>query len=363
LMDKKIDDELRHFDRPEASRHLADDIDTAVVDALVEAVSDRFDISQRYYALKAKLFKQPKLSYHERNVPYGTLEKEYKYPEAVALVHEVYASVDTELAGILKKFVENGHVDVFPKKGKRGGAFCTITGLNHPVYVMLNHTNKLQDVTTIAHEFGHAMNHELMKKQNALNYGMGLATAEVASTFMEGFVLDRLIAEADDELRLALMLDQLNSAVSSISRQVAMYQFEQEMHAEFRKKGFLSHAEIGALFSKHMEDYMGEAVAQDEGAENWWLYVGHFRTFFYVYSYASGELISKALQRKVQADPKFIAVIKDKFLSAGGTKDVKGIFGDMGIDVTDKKFWENGLAEINQLLADTETLAKKLGKI
>lgn len=363
LANKKIDDELRGFSRPDAARHLADDIDTEVVDALVAAVTDRFDISKRFYASKAKLLGLPKLGYHERNVPYGEVEKKYSYPEAVALVYDVYQAVSPEFAQIYQRLTENGQVDVFPKKGKRGGAFCTIRGLNHPVYVLLNHTDKLQDVTTIAHEFGHAINHELAKKQNALNYGISLATAEVASTLMEGFVLERLLEEADDELRLALMVDQVNGAVSSIIRQIAMYRFEQELHTEFRKTGFLPRETIGQLYQKHMMAYMGDAVTADPGSENWWLYVGHFRVMFYVYSYASGELISKALQGRLKREPEFIENIKNKFLSVGTSKSVKQTFMDMGIDITDKTFWENGLNEIDQLLMDTEALATKLGKI
>jgi oligoendopeptidase F len=363
LANKKIDDELRGFERPDSARHLADDIDTSVVDALIEAVAGRNDIPQRFYALKAQLLGQKQLAYHERNVPYGTVSKVYEYPEAVDLVHDTFNQVRPEFGDIFKRFVEGGQVDVFPKKGKRGGAFCTIRSRKHPVYVMLNHTNKLTDVSTIAHEFGHAINHELAKEQKELNYGVTMATAEVASTFMEGFVLDRLLEEADDELRLALLIDQVNGTVSSIFRQIAMYRFEQELHAEFRKAGFIPREQIGAIYRKYMETYMGEAVSQDEGSENWWLYVGHFRIMFYVYSYASGELISKALASKVKQDPTFINQVRDGFLTVGTSKSMKDMFGDIGIDITDKTFWEQGLAEIDDLLTQTEKLAKKLGKI
>lgn len=363
LANKKIDDELRHYDRPDQARHLSDDIETEVVDAMVEAVTERFDISEHFYRLKAKLLGLPKLAYHERNVPYGEVEKSYKFDKAVELVYDVYNQVSPEFAAIFKRMVEAGQVDAFPQKGKRGGAFCTVSPIIYPTYVMLNHTDKLQDVTTIAHEFGHAIHHELAKQQNALNYGMSTATAEVASTFMEGFVLERLLNEADDELKLALMVDQLNSAVSSIMRQVAMYRFEWDMHHDFRKKGFLSREEIGSLYREHMHSYMGSAVSQDPGSENWWLYVGHFRLMFYVYSYASGDLISTALRAKVKQDPKFISEVKDKFLTRGLSRSAREMFGDMGIDITDKGFWKKGLEEIDEQLKATEALAKKLRKI
>jgi len=363
LANKKIDDEVRHFERPDAARHLEDDIETPVVDALLEAVSFRNDISQKFYALKAKLLKLPQLAYHERNVPYGAVEKTYTYEESIDTVYEVFKSMDPEFGAIFKRFVEAGQVDTLPKKGKRGGAFCTISNINHPVYVLLNFTGKLRDVTTIAHEFGHAINHELAKRQKALNYGISVATAEVASTFLESQVLLRLLEEADEELRLALLVDQLNGCVSTIFRQTAFYRFEEELHQQFRKQGHLTYQEIGRIFQKHTKTYMGPAVEQSAGAENWWLYIPHFRDFFYVYAYTSGELISMSLQAKVKRDKIFIKEIKEKFLSSGTESSVSQKFASMGIDITDKTFWEQGLDEIDQLLKDTEALAKKLGKI
>ena len=258
---------------------------------------------------------------------------------------------------------ESGQIDVFPKKGKRQGAFCTDSLLYQPTYVMLNHTNELKEVLTIAHEMGHAINSELMKKKrNTLSCGMVLSTAEVASTFMEDFVLQEIMKEADDEMKLSLMMSKLNDDVSTVMRQVACYNFEKEMHKKFREKGYLSKEEIGRLFQGNMESYMGDAVEKSEGSENWWVYWSHIRVFFYVYSYASGLLISKAMQSKVRENKDFIKKVKD-FLSSGMSKSPKDIFAEMGIDVTKKEFWEQGLGEIENLLNETEALAKKLGKI
>ena len=107
---------------------------------------------------------------------------------------------------------------------------------------------------------------------------------------------------------------------------------------------------------------MGDYVEQSPGSQNWWTYVEHFRYFFYVYSYASGLLISKSLQATVKNDSKFIFKVK-KFLSAGSSDSPKNIFRKLGIDITDKKFWEKGLSEVENLLNETEKLAKKLRKI
>jgi oligoendopeptidase F len=363
LGNKKVNDELRGYSRPDQGRHIGDDIDSDVVDTLVAAVSENFDIPKRYYELKSKLLGLPKLGYHERNVEYGDVSKEYSYEEGVELIHRVMSNLDKKLAEVFKRFVEEGQIDVYPRKGKSGGAFCVYWLPSHPTYILLNYTKKLNDITTIAHEFGHGVNNELIKeKQNALNFGTPMSTAEVASTFMEDFVLQEILREADDELRLTLLMQKLNDDISTVFRQIAAYMFEQELHTSFREKGFLSKEDIGVIFRKNMENYMGDFVEQSEGSQNWWTYWSHFRSFFYVYSYSSGLLISKSMQNSVKENPEFIEKVKE-FLSAGLSDSPKNIFMKMGIDITDKEFWRKGIAEVEVLLKETEALAKKLGKI
>ncbi|HSW97489.1 MAG TPA: M3 family oligoendopeptidase [Candidatus Saccharimonadales bacterium] len=363
LANKKIDDDLRGFSRPDESRHMSDDLDSTVVDSLLASVSKRYDISQRYYALKAKLFGVKRLAYHERNVDYGKVEKNYSFQEAVDLVYKVVGALDKEFADILERFVQHGHIDVYPKKGKRNGAFCAYNLHSQPTYMMLNFGEKLLDVTTLAHELGHGINDELMRdKQNALNFGTPISTAEVASTFMEDFVLEEIIKNADEELQLDIMVSKLNTDISTIFRQIACYQFEQNLHASYKEKGYLSHKEIGEIFQKHMRAYMGDAVEQSDGSENWWIYWNHIRMFFYVYSYASGLLISKSMQASVKQYPDFIKKVKE-FLSAGESESPKNIFKNLEINISDETFWDKGLGEIEKLLIKTEVLAKKLGKI
>ena len=360
LANKKVDDELRGIKRPDFTRHLNDDLNSDIVDTLIETVSKKFDISRRYYKLKARLLGVDKLEYHERNVEYGKMDKKYSYEDSVQLVNEVLLKLNPKFSGILKRFIDNSQIDFFPRAGKKQGAFCVYFLPTQPTYVMLNHTDKLKDVLTMAHEMGHAINNELIKeKQNSLNFGTPLSTAEVASTFMEDFVLQKLMDDADEETKLYLIMEKLGGDVSSIMRQVACYKFEQELHKEFRKKGYLSYREIGELFKKHMEAYMGEFVKQSPGSENWWVYWGHIRTFFYNYSYASGLLISKFMQKTVKKNPEFIQKVEE-FLSAGLSDSPESIFKKMGIDISDKDFWNKGLDEIENLLIEAEKLADKI---
>lgn len=363
LEDKRINDELRGMHRPDLGRHLADDIESTVVDTLLSSVENNNDIAHRFYTLKAKLLGVPKLLYHERNVPYGTFSDTYTFDKATSLVLETFKDLDSEFAAIFTMFQKEGRFDVFPKKGKSDGAFCASGALTHPTYILLNHTNRLQDVLTLAHESGHGINNELMRKRcHALSFGSPLSTAEVASTFMEDFVLERLAKEANEEERLAIYMMKLNDDVSTIFRQVACYRFEQSLHTSFREKGYVSKEDIGTLFQRAMATYMGEAVEQSPGSENWWVYWGHIRRFFYVYSYASGLLISKAMQNEVKKDKNFIVKVKE-FLSAGQNMSPAMVFKNLTIDINDEGFWQKGLLETRHLLEETEALAKKLGKV
>ncbi|MDQ5890076.1 MAG: oligoendopeptidase [Patescibacteria group bacterium] len=363
LLDKKIDDELRGLPRPDSGRHLSDDIETEVVDALVEAVKAQFNTSQRFYKLKAKLLGKKKLAYHERNVQIGKVNKEYTFTDAAKLIDKVFGLLDPDFQRYFQGFVKNKQIDIFPYQGKSAGAFCAYNNPKSPVYILLNHNNELNDVRTLAHEAGHGINDELMREiQPAIYFGTPMVTAEVASTFTEDFVLEEILREADDELRFSLLMTKLNDDISSGFRQIAAYLFETELHNTFRKEGYLSKEKIGSIFQKNMSAYMGPAVEQSAGAQNWWIYWGHFRNFFYVYSYASGVLISKSLQTSVKKDPKFIEKVKD-FLRAGTSDSPKNIFAKLGIDITNKKFWQAGLEEIADTLDEAEKLAKKLGKI
>lgn len=363
MANKKVDDTLRKMPRPDFSRHLSDDMETPIVDALLTAVTQRNNISARYYALKAKFLGLKKLAYHERNIELHAAGQKFTFEQSIELVNKVFANLDPQFSQIFQRLLENGQIDIYPQKGKRGGAFCSYWLLSQPTYVLLNHSGKLHDILTIAHEMGHAINNELMRpKQNALNFGTPMATAECASTFMEDFVLQEILITADAQTRLDLLMTKLNQDISTIFRQVACYQFELELHKTFREKGYLPHPEIGKIFQKHMASYMGSAVEQSQGSENWWIYWSHIRTFFYVYSYASGLLISKSLQNSVKQNPAFIIEVK-KFLSSGLSASPKQIFLNLGINISDPAFWSRGLDEVESLLDETEQLAIKLKKI
>lgn len=363
MADKKINDELRGFARPDALMHLKDDIASEVADALVDAASSRFDVSRRYYRLKAKLFGVKKLKHYERSVEYGNLNKSYSYQEAVNIVFNAFDKTDKEFANIFRKFIDNGQIDAFPKKGKNSGGMCFKNLISHPTYISINFTGRLRDVFTLAHESGHGINNEFMRKKlNSLNFGGPRFTAEIASKFAEELIFHEMIKIKNNELRLAMLIVKLNNEIFNVFAMTVFNKFEREMHQAFRQKGYLSKEEIGQLWKKHMASFFGSAVEQTEGSENWWMPIRSFRVFFYNYQYSSGVLIAKALHNYFREKPLFMEEIKE-ILSAGSSDSPVNIFLKAGIDISDKKFWNKGIEGVEGLLDETEALAKKLGKI
>lgn len=362
LKDKKINDELRGFSRPDESRIVTDDIDAEFIDKLISSVTAHYNITKKFYELKAKLFGVDKLKYHERNVPYGSSTQETPYTDAVKIVYNSFKKMDSDFSEIFKRLIEEGNVDVYPKKGKTQGAFCSYGLKIHPTRVLLNYMDRPYDVMILAHEFGHALNHELMKRNSSLDFGNSMAVAETASTFAESIVFEDLLENVkNDEEKLSLLISKLGNDLSSAVRQIACYNFEKELHLEFRKRGHLSKEMIGEIFKKNMQAYMGDYVEQSNGSQNWWVYWSHIRHFFYVYSYSSGVLISNALVKKYKEDSTFILKIKE-FLSLGESKSPRDAFESLGINLNEK-LWDEGFDNIEEMLNKTWELARRLGKI
>lgn len=361
---KKISDNLRGFTRPDQARHISDDIDSAVVDTMVKSVKSRLDIPKKYYELKAKLLGLKKLEPWDRSAPYGKVKRQYTFEQATNIVKGAFDRIDKDFSNMFVSFLSNGQIDVYSKKGKTGGAFCVYDHIKKtPHYILLNFNGSVRNITTIAHEMGHAINHELIRRnQNGLNDSSSLATAEVASIFMEDFAFQELIEKSKDEDRLSLLMQDIEESLGSTVKQISAYSFEQDLHSTHRKEGYLSKDRIRELFNKNMNESLGKTAKITKIGQDKWVIWPHFRMFFYVYSYSSGLLISKALQRKFKKDPNFISEIKE-FLSAGSSDSPSNIFKKMGINIRDEKFWLEGLQEIDDQVKEATILAKKLGKI
>ncbi len=358
VTDKKINDELRGYDAPYDATILGYQNDRKSVLSLVSAVTRNFHISRRFYALKARLLKLPHLKYADRSAGIGKNVGRIEFKEAVKILRDVFGSLHPQYLSILEDFLKNGQIHVYPKVAKTGGAYST-GNINAPTFVLLNYTNTMDQVMTFAHEMGHAIHTELSKSQAAMYREYSTATAEVASTLFESLVFDALFEKLSKKEKTLALHKKINDDIHTIFRQIACFNFENELHATIRRKGGMSKEEIRALLNKHMSAYLGPTVHMDEIDGNMFVNWSHIRRFFYVYSYAFGQLISKILHQKYRQDKSYMEKIKE-LLSAGGSGSPENIFKSIGVDVTRTDFWEKGLKSIERDIEKLEKLTENV---
>lgn len=359
---KKIDDELRKFEQPWSATVLNYQNDSRTVETLVKVVSDNFKISQEFYKLKARLIRSPRLSYADRAASLGKVSARFSFKDSVALVLKAFGAADKKFAGVLSRFLENGQIDALPKKGKTGGAYCS-GSINTKTMVLLNHVGSADSVMTFGHEMGHAIHTEFSKEaQPPLYRDYSYSSAEIASTLFENFVFERLLSRLSEQEKIIAFHDRLNDDIQTIFRQIAVFNFEADLHAAVRSKGFVPKEEIAELMNKHMTSYLGPVFELKENDGYFFVAWPHIRRFFYVYSYAFGQLVSKAMYALYKNDPKFIENIF-RFLSAGGSDTPEKILQSIGIDVTDPKFFKLGLGKISDDTKKLRRMAEAAGMI
>ncbi|MCX8034918.1 MAG: M3 family metallopeptidase [Candidatus Dojkabacteria bacterium] len=348
----KTIDELRKYSDPEEKRLFYDEVSKQFVNSLINAVKNNYSFSREYYKTKAKLLGKRKLKYNERLLKYGDVQQRFSSGEAINLVHKGLNEIGAEYGQIFEQMLIDGRIDFLPKKGKRGGAFFMGFAKQIPGFILLNYTGTINDISTIAHETGHAIHFELTRaNQPGIYCDYSTAIAEVASTFFEDLVADFVLGDMKrDDDKIAFIVNKLDDFISSVHRQIAIYSFERRLHEEFKNKGYLSSKDIDQMFIEEMSDYLGNSVDM-KGFEKYWVYINHIRYFFYVYSYASGLIISKTLQTLYKENRENINKVKH-VLSAGCSNYVKDIFSEIGLDVEDENFWRIGLENNNIYLEE-----------
>lgn len=357
VTNKKITDEMRGYETPYEATVLGYENTPEEVDALVNTVSDNFDVSQEFYNLKADILGLDKLSYADRSASIGKIDRDFDYETSVELGYEVFAEIDPEFGDIFARLATNGQIDAHPKKGKSGGAFCAGTPYL-PTMLLLNHADTYNSLSTLVHEMGHAVHTEMSKSQSPIYQEYTTTTAETASTFFENIFFSRLFEKLSDKEKVIALHDKLNGKVASIFRQIAFFNFEKELHERIRAEGSLPHAEIARLMNKHMDSYMGDRIELTDNDGYFYVVVPHIRYFFYVYSYSYGNLLSSAMVDKLSDDPDYINEVK-QFLSAGSVKSPQEIFADIGINTTTPEVFETGIQDVKD---DIETLRELVNK-
>jgi oligoendopeptidase F len=350
VSDARGEDEIRGFKKPYSATALSYEHDEKSIENLVKAVSTKgFKLSQKFYKLKAKYHGVKELHYTEKYRSIGP-ELSISFEEAMEACRDVFYGLKTEYGEIFDRMLQNGQIDVFPRKGKRGGAFMS-EEVGHPTHVFLNHVPNFKSLETLAHEMGHAIHAHRSAVNSPFYQGFSIVTAETASTLFENLVFDAVYNQASEKDKATLLHDRITRDISTIERQIAFFNAELEMHDTIHAHGSMQNHEFAACMEKHLKSYLGPSVrvAKEDGYS--YVYVSHLRYGFYVYSYAFGLLMSTLMSQKYKEDKSYIEKI-DKFLSAGSSDTVVDIFKSIGIDTTKEdtflKALDNHAADIKQ---------------
>jgi oligoendopeptidase F len=357
--EKEIEDRWRSLPAPDHGRHLANQVEPEVVDALREAVQAAYPkLSHRYYAMKAKWLGLERLEYWDRNAPLpDSDDRVVAWPEARSIVLDAYSGFSPKMAELAEPFFTSGWIDAAVKPGKAPGAFAHPTVTDAHPYVMLNYLGKPRDVMTLAHELGHGVHQRLAAGQGELLSRTPLTLAETASVFGEMLTFRKMLAEAPDQkTRKTMLAGKVEDMINTVVRQIAFYEFERRIHAA-RAEGELTSAQIAEIWMAVQTESLGPAVHLPEEYGTFWAYIPHFiHSPFYVYAYAFGDGLVNALYAVYeQGDPGF----QDKYfqmLAAGGTLHHKELLAPFGLDASDPKFWDKGLALIASMIDELEAM-------
>jgi oligoendopeptidase F len=362
LHDKAVEDRLRHYPHWLASRNLSNEASDESVMALIEAVRGRYDIPQRWYALKARLLGLPRLADYDRSAPVVAEDVSYGFGEARDLVLDTYSSFSPKAGEVTRRFFDERWIDAPIRPSKRGGAFCAYTVPSVHPYVMLNYTARRRDVLVMAHELGHGLHAALAQPQRVFHQSTPLTLAETASVFGETLVFGRLLdAATTPQDRLSLLAESLEGAIATVFRQMAMNRFEHLVHTRRRSDGELSVDRINEFWTETQTELLGDAVEVTDGYRMWWSYVPHFITTpGYVYAYAYGQLLALSVYRRYLEEGESFVPRYIELLSAGGSRSPEELGAIVGIDLADPGFWDSGLKLVEDQLVAAEAAAAEV---
>jgi oligoendopeptidase F len=362
VLDHDSDCRLRHYPDPIFARNLANEISGAVVEALMQATERHHGLVRRYYRLKGRLLGLDQLHDYDRYAPIFTDSPTCDWPTARRIVQESYQAFSPRAGAIIAEFLEKHWIDAELRPSKRGGAFSSSAVPSVHPYILLNFTDRLRDVMTLAHELGHGLHQYLSRPQGYLQCDTPLTTAEMASVFGEMLTFKRLQQlYPEPRQRLAMLCSKIEDGFATVFRQVVLTRFELDLHRARKEQGELATETINDLWLKANQAMFGDVVILGEGYRWWWSYIGHFiRSPFYCYAYAFGELLVLALVQKYQQEGQAFVPRYLDLLSAGGSDAPDVLLAKLGVDVTDPAFWEMGLVQLGEMVAEAERLAGAL---
>ena len=349
--------ELRGYRSPMEPTNIGNELPSEVVERLMAVSEENYPLAREYFRLKARLLQLPKLKNSDIYAPVGESSRTYSFAEARELVLQAYDQFNPGYRPIIEAFFSERRIDVLPRSGKGGGAYCMGMTPSLPPFVLLNFTGNLRDVATLAHELGHGLHYVLAQQQTMLNYHAPLPLAETASVFSE-MLLTRLLLERekDPQLKIALLCAKIEDIIATTFRQNVLTRFEQRMHLE-RKEGLLTSTRLGNLWWEENAKLYGDAVDMIPPYAWGWSYISHFiHARFYCYSYTFAELLVLALYRSYLQQGSTFLPAYEQILACGGSLSPADTVRPAGIDLADPEFWQKGYDVLRELIDELKGL-------
>lgn len=330
----------------EASR-----MDRATLDALLAAMHESLPMFRRYFRLKAKMLGyEGGLKFYDLFAPVGENVKQYTLEEARAMLVDVMGRFSDKMAKFIDNAFEDRWIDVYPREGKTGGAFCSGAYPLRTSYIMTNFDGSFSAVGTLAHELGHAY-HNLCTNDNSVlmsDYPMPLA--ETASIFNETLLMEKTLATADDATKITLLEQQIGDAAQVVVDILSRYLFETEM-IERRKDHNPSARELCEIMIDAQKQTYGDGLDPDFLHPYMWACKSHYYStgiHFYNFPYAFGMLFGYGVFAQYQEKGEAFVPEYDRLLAATGSGSVRDVAASVGIDVTDKAFWMKSVKTIEE---------------
>ena len=352
---------IRHYDSSRAMSMAGENIPAAVYDNLIDTVRKHMPAMYRYVALRKKILGIDTLHYYDVYAPLvGEVKVRYTYEQAQQMVLDAVAPLGKDYGDLVRQAFAERWIDVYPNKGKSGGAYSSGTYDSNP-YILTNFTGTLDSVSTIAHEMGHSLHTWHSNHHQPPQYAdYTLFVAEVASTVNENLLIEQLLQkEKEPQMRLYLLNQYLENFKGTVYRQTMFAEFEKEAHAMAERGEALNPAALNALYKRLVQDYFGPELVLDEEVQYEWARIPHFYRPFYVYKYATGYSTAVALSEAILRDGEPAVQRYKEFLAMGGSAYPLEELQHAGVDLTTPAPVDAALQKFERILDDAEaTLAQ-----
>ena len=324
------------------------------LDAMIEAMKESLPDFRRYLKAKARKMGLTALSWYDITAPLGESSKSWTWAETKDFIVENFASLSPEYAAFGKKAFEKNWIDARPREGKVGGAYCIGFPLQKESRVMTNFSGAFTDVSTVAHELGHAWHGEVLKDAPALHRDYPMTLAETASIFSEILVFQAYYAKAGESEKEALLETSLADANQVITDILSRFLFEKDL-MERRSKGELSAEDLKEMMLRAQDATYGDGLNKDERHPWMWAVKGHYYSQdlgFYNFPYAFGLLFGWGLFSLYEEKGASFEPLYRQVLEMTGKATAEECASRAGIDIRDKAFWRRSLDMIKRQIDD-----------